>query len=119
MKLDYKKDDLCRTCFFSLLRFFWQTYDTVIARILIDKFGLSQLNSGIVMALDNILALILLPVFGALSDRSNHKKGRRTPFVIIGTIIGALAFMGLSFVDNMQSQAIDASGDHNPKNCLR
>lgn len=114
MKLDYKKTIYVGLAFF-IITIFWQTYDTVIARILIDKFGLSQLNSGIVMALDNILALILLPVFGALSDRSNHKKGRRTPFVIIGTIIGALAFMGLSFVDNMQSQAIDASGDHNPK----
>lgn len=106
MKLNYKRTIYVGLAFF-IITMFWSTYDVVIARILIDKFGLSQTASGVVMALDNILALVLLPVFGALSDRSNHKKGRRTPFIIVGTIVGALAFMGLSYSDHLQSVKVE------------
>ncbi len=74
---------------------------------MIDKFGLNQTTSGLVMALDNILALFMLPIFGAISDKSNHKKGRRTPFVIIGTVVAAFAFMSLSFMDNIQTARIE------------
>ena len=108
MKLDYKKIFFVGLAFF-IITIFWQTYDNIIAKIMIDKFGLNQTTSGIVMALDNILALFMLPLFGALSDRSNSKRGRRTPFVIIGTVIAAFAFMGLSFMDNYQTNLIQNS----------
>lgn len=106
MKLNYKKVFYVGLAFF-LITIFWQTYDSIIAKILIDKFGLNHFWSGVVMALDNILALILLPLFGAISDRTNHKKGRRTPFVIVGTIVAAFAFMALTFVDNAQTTKIN------------
>ncbi len=108
MKLDYKKIFFVGLAFF-IITIFWQTYDNIIAKIMIDKFGLNQTTSGIVMALDNILALFMLPIFGALSDRSNAKRGRRTPFVIVGTVIAAFAFMGLSFMDNYQTNLIQNS----------
>ena len=54
------------------------------------------------MALDNILALFMLPLFGAISDKHKGKMGRRTPFILIGTIVAAVAFVCLSFVDNHQ-----------------
>ena len=106
MKLDYKKTFYVGLAFF-IITIFWQTYDNIIAKIMIDKFGLNQTASGFVMALDNILALFMLPLFGAISDKSNHKKGRRTPFVIIGTIVAAFAFMSLSFMDNIQTKRIE------------
>ena len=106
MKLNYKKTFYVGLAFF-IITIFWQTYDNIIGKIMIDKFGLNQTASGLVMALDNILALFMLPIFGALSDRSNHKKGRRTPFVIIGTIVAAFAFMSLSFMDNIQTARIE------------
>ncbi len=108
MKLNYKKTILIGLAFF-IITIFWQTYDNIIAKIMIDKFGLNQTASGIIMALDNILALFLLPLFGALSDRANRKKGRRTPFIIVGTVIAAFAFMGLSFMDNYQTTLIEDS----------
>lgn len=107
MKLDTKKIFYVGLAFF-LITLFWQTYDNIIAKILIDKFGLNQTLSGIVMALDNVLALILLPFFGWLSDRTNTKIGKRTPYIIVGTIIAAFAFMGLSFVDNQQQLQLEA-----------
>ena len=44
------------------------------------------------MALDNIFALILLPVFGAWSDRVNSKRGKRTP-VYTGGNDSSVVFM--------------------------
>jgi len=106
MKLDYKKTFYVGLAFF-IITIFWQTYDSIITKILIDKFGLNQTWSGVVMALDNILALFMLPLFGAISDKTNHKLGRRTPYVIVGTIVAAFAFIGLSFVDNLQTARIE------------
>ena len=86
MKLNYKKI-ICVGFAFFLISMFWQVYDTVISKILIDSFGLNQTWSGVVMALDNIIAVILLPVFGKLSDDTNTKWGKRTPYIVIGTVL--------------------------------
>ena len=101
MKLNYKRTLLVGFAFF-LICAFWQAYDTIIPKILTDKFGLSQSVSGAVMAVDNLLALFLLPWFGAISDRTNTRIGKRKPFVIVGTIIACVAFLLLSFADNAQ-----------------
>lgn len=102
MKLNYKKVFYVGLAFF-LVSIFWQTYDSVITKILIDKFGLNQTWSGVVMALDNVLALFLIPLFGGLSDKHNSKLGKRTPYIIVGTVVAAFAFMGLTFSDNYQT----------------
>lgn len=101
MKLNYKRVIFVGFAFF-LICTFWQAYDTIIPKILTDKFGMSQSNSGIIMALDNVLALFMLPLFGALSDKSASKIGKRTPYIIVGTVAAVIAFMALTFADNMQ-----------------
>ena len=105
MKLNYKRTILVGFAFF-LISAFWQSYDATIALTLTNKFGMSQTWSGVIMALDNILALFLLPLFGTLSDKHKGKAGRRTPFIRFGTLIAAIALVGLSFVDNMQLQNV-------------
>ena len=107
MKLNYKRTILVGFAFF-LISAFWQAYDATIALTLTNKFGMNQTWSGVVMALDNILALFLLPLFGTLSDKHRGKSGRRTPFIRLGTIVAAIALVGLSFVDNMQLKNIQA-----------
>ncbi len=101
MKLNYKRTLLVGFAFF-LICTFWQAYDNIIPKILTDKFGMSHVYSGAIMALDNVLAVFLLPIFGAISDKKRSKMGKRTPFILVGTIIAAVAFIGLSFVDNIQ-----------------
>ncbi|MFA5526022.1 MAG: MFS transporter [Acholeplasmataceae bacterium] len=108
MKLNYKKIVYIGLIFF-IISLFWQTYDMMIARTMIDKFGLNQTWSGIVMAVDNIMAVILLPLFGALSDKSNAKLGRRTPYIIVGTLLSAFAFMALSYADYHQTLQIQST----------
>ncbi len=106
MKLNYKRTMLVGFAFF-LICAFWQIYDVTIAMTLTSKFGLSQTASGVVMALDNILALFMLPLFGGISDRCKSKSGRRTPFVRTGTILAVVFLMVLSFVDNAQLKNIE------------
>ena len=101
MKLSYKKTVLVGFAFF-LICAFWQAYDNTIPLILTNKFGMSQGWSGVIMALDNVLALFMLPLFGAISDRCKSPRGRRTPFIVVGTLIAAVALMALSFADNAQ-----------------
>ena len=108
MKLNYRNTFYVGLIFF-IISLFWQTYDMMIARTMIDKFGLNQTWSGIVMAVDNVMAVILLPLFGALSDKSNSKKGRRTPYIIVGTVLSAVAFMALSYADYVQTLKIQAT----------
>ncbi len=107
MKLNYKRTILVGFAFF-LISAFWQAYDATIPVILTNKFGMSQTWSGVIMALDNILAVFMLPFFGALSDKRNTRFGKRTPFITFGTILAAIAILCLSFVDNAQLRNIGA-----------
>ncbi|MBO5218436.1 MAG: MFS transporter [Clostridia bacterium] len=108
MKLNYTRTLLVGFAFFSIIAF-WQAYDSIVPKILTDKFGLNQIWSGAIMALDNILAVVLLPVFGAVSDKHNGRYGRRTPFIVVGTVAASIALLLLSIADNMQRAALEAN----------
>ena len=108
-KLNTKRVILVGFAFF-LISAFWQAYDAIVPLMLTNRFGLLQTFSGAVMALDNVLALFLLPLFGALSDKTKHKMGKRTPYILIGTICAIIAFVILTFVDNMQLLAVHNAG---------
>ncbi len=110
MKLNYRRTLFVGFAFF-LICAFWQAYDSIIPKILTDKFGMSQANSGIVMALDNVLALFMLPLFGTLSDKCRSKLGKRTPFILFGTVAAAVLLVVLSFADGMQLENIAAVRD--------
>ena len=106
MKLNYKRTIFVGFAFF-LICAFWQIYDVTIAMTLTSKFGLSQTASGVVMALDNILALFMLPLFGKISDNHKGNAGRRTPFIRTGTVLAVVFLMLLSIVDYMQLSNIE------------
>lgn len=113
MKLNYKRTIFVGFAFF-LICAFWQAYDTIIPKILTDKFGMSQSWSGAIMGLDNILALFLLPLFGVISDKTKSPRGKRTPFIIFGTLVSAVFLIVLSFADGMQLKNIEAVAPTNP-----
>ncbi len=101
MKLNYKRVLLVGMAFF-LISAFWQAYDAIIPLIMTNHFGLPQSVSGAVMSIDNVLAVFLLPVFGALSDKVSTRFGRRTPFIFFGTIAAVITFVCLTLIDNYQ-----------------
>ncbi|MFA5542412.1 MAG: MFS transporter [Bacilli bacterium] len=109
MKLDYKKT-LYIGLAFLIISMFWQVYDNIIAKMLINSFGFNQTISGFILALDNIVALALLPLFGALSDKTKHKKGRRTPYIFYGVILSSILFIGVAVMDSYQIQAVQDAG---------
>lgn len=100
MKLNYKKTILVGFAFF-LISAFWQAYDKAIPLILVEKFGMNQTLSGFIMALDNILAVFMLPLFGSLSDKTNTRFGRRTPFIFCGTILAIVSFVFIPIINNI------------------
>ena len=100
MKLNNKRTILVGLAFLSICAF-WQMYDNVIPLILRETFGMDESLTGAVMAIDNILALFLLPFFGGLSDRSHNKRlGKRTPFILCGTAAAVILMNILPALDN-------------------
>lgn len=100
--LDWKRTILVTLPFAGALAF-WQAYDGIIPLILRDTFHLGDTLAGGVMALDNVCALFLLPLFGSLSDRCHSCLGRRTPFIIIGSLLAALLIPLLAVADRLAS----------------
>lgn len=95
MKLNVKNTVFVGLVFLSI-SMFWQVYDNIVSKILAGTFGLDNAVRGIVMALDNIVALFMLPLFGTLSDKSKRCRfGRRTPYIVVGTVLSALTFVAV------------------------
>lgn len=94
MKLNYRSTLLVGFAFFSIT-LFWQVYDSMIPKVLENVFGFSNTMRGFIMALDNIVALAMLPLFGHLSDRTKTRFGKRTPYIVCGTILSAAAFVAV------------------------
>ena len=109
MKLNYKRTILVGMAFF-LISAFWQAYDAIIPLILTNRFGLPEVASGAIMSFDNILAVFLLPIFGAISDKITTKRGKRTPFIFVGTIAAIVSFISLTFIDNYQLARVISAG---------
>lgn len=111
LKLNRKRTCLIGFAFFGIL-LLWQVYDSWCPTFLTDIFarrmyGMSsaelkageadkilnvQWLVGIIMACDNLAALVLLPIFGNLSDRTSTRIGKRMPYILIGTFVSAFAF---------------------------
>lgn len=109
MKLNYKRVLLVGMAFF-LISAFWQAYDAIVPLILTNHFGFPQTASGAVMSIDNILAVFLLPIFGAVSDKVNTRFGKRTPFILFGSVAAMVSFVALTFIDNYQIAKVVAAG---------
>ena len=102
MKLDNKRTITIGFAFLAISAF-WQMYDNIIPLILKYSFNIGDTLSGGIMALDNIFALIMLPLFGAWSDKVNHKRGKRTPFIFVGTVIAVAAMLLLPLAANSRN----------------
>ena len=111
LKLNYRRTALIGFAFFGIL-LLWQVYDSWCPTFLTDIFahriyGMTsaelklsdpekildvQWIVGVIMACDNLAALILLPIFGRLSDKTHTPIGKRMPYILVGTLVSAVAF---------------------------
>ncbi len=99
MKLNNKRTFLVGLAFLSICAF-WQMYDNVVNLILKETFHMNETYAGFIMALDNVLALFLLPFFGSLSDRTHTKIGKRMPYILFGSIAAIILMNLLPILDN-------------------
>ncbi len=100
MKLNYKRTFLIGLAFMAISSF-WQLYNNAVPLMLKNTFGVSDTVSGFVMAADNVLAVFLLPLFGALSDRTRTPIGKRMPYIVVGSLMAA-GLMMLIPLSNMR-----------------
>lgn len=98
MKLNYKRTFFIGLAFLSISAF-WQMYDNIIPLMLQNTFGLGETLTGALMAADNVLALFLLPIFGALSDKVEAGFGKRMPFIVGGTVLAVILMLILPAAD--------------------
>lgn len=98
MTLNNKRTVLIGFAFLSICAF-WQLYDTIIPLILRDTFEMGDTVAGQIMALDNLLALFMLPLFGRLSDKCNTPFGKRMPFIVGGTLAAVILMVLLPKTD--------------------
>ena len=98
MKLNYKRTFLVGLAFLSISAF-WQMYDSIVPLILQNTFHLNESVIGGIMAIDNVLAVFLLPIIGTLSDKVSTPLGKRTPFIIGGTAAAVCLMMLLPYAD--------------------
>ena len=110
-KLDHKRTFTIGFAFFGIL-LLWGIYNGTCPYFLTELFqkaipGSDELEVqylvGIVMAMDNIAALIMLPLFGAWSDKAHTKLGKRMPFIIIGAVCTAVVMPFLPIAVNSGS----------------
>ena len=99
MKLNTRRTILTGLAFLSICAF-WQMYDNIIPLILTKTFHMNETFSGAIMAADNILALFLLPFFGARSDKTHTKIGKRMPYILFGTSCAVILMNLLPIIDN-------------------
>ena len=100
MKLNTKRTFIIGIAFMAICAF-WQLYDNVVPLLLKYTFGIeNEIISGGIMALDNIFALFMLPVFGALSDRTHTKIGKRMPYIVFGTFSAVVVMMFMPIAAN-------------------
>lgn len=102
MKLNYKRTFFVGLAFMSICAF-WQMYDNIIPLILANSFKLNETLTGAIMAADNVLAVVLLPLLGAWSDKVDTRYGKRTPFIVAGTVLAVIFMMLIPAADNSRN----------------
>ncbi|GAA0342629.1 SLC45 family MFS transporter [Bacillus carboniphilus] len=95
----YSKIFVIGSGFFALM-LVWTFYNAYMPLILGDYID-SKAVRGAIMGLDNLLAVLLIPVIGAWSDRMSTRIGNRLPFLVVGMPIAALTFILIPFVSTI------------------
>jgi maltose/moltooligosaccharide transporter len=93
--LNVKRTILISFSFLTVL-LAWSFFNFKVPLLLNDILGNNpyrDIIKGVIMAMDNIIAVVVQPFFGDLSDRTKSKYGRRMPYIMIGTTFSAIFFI--------------------------
>lgn len=105
MRLRKRRTVIVGFAFLSIMAFS-QLYDTIVPLILDNSFNMTESQIGLFMAIDNVLAIFLMPLFGVASDKTSTRLGKRTPYIIIGCIASCIAMYFMPFYANRKDIAM-------------
>ncbi len=100
-KLNFKKTALIGFGFMAV-SLAWAMYSANVP-LLLEKHINNSVLIGLIMSIDNVLAVVMQPVIGALSDKTHTRRGRRLPYILIGMPVSAVLF---SFIPLSTSLAL-------------
>ena len=100
-KMKWGRSILISLPFFAVT-IFWQAYDYIVPLMLTQHYKLSTTVYSAIMSIDNVVALVFLPLFGILSDKIHGPLGRRSPLILLGTVGGLIGFLGMAAADAQQ-----------------
>lgn len=93
-RLDYLKI----TIYGFALAALWSSLHSIVLPLrLLDMVAEAEKNTylGLLTFAGLLLAMIVQPITGAISDRSGFKWGRRRPYILIGSLLGVLLLPGI------------------------
>ncbi len=82
-------------------------YDTYVP-IFLSKYIGSMSLVGFIMTIDNILAIFLIPIVSAWSDRTNTRIGRRMPYILVLLPLTAIFFGAIPYAAGASLAALIA-----------
>jgi Na+/melibiose symporter-like transporter len=101
-KSTFRRSDYLKiTVFGFALAALWGCLHTIIIPTrLLDFVPLAEKSTylGLLTFVGLMLAIIVQPIAGAISDRSGFSWGRRRPFILAGTLVAMLFLSGIGWV---------------------
>src|SRR5581483_5482613 len=93
-------DQMNINAFWIANNFHWQALLAIVLPSMVVKFlgdANKDINLALVVVWGTIIAVIVNPLVGAISDYATFRMGRRRPFMIIGTVFNVIALVLFAF----------------------
>jgi Na+/melibiose symporter-like transporter len=85
------------------LSYLWNSLHPIVLPTLVPLVAPANLKGsalGIMTSLGLLLAVVVQPVAGAVSDRTSSRWGRRKPFILFGTLFDLVFLVGIALAGN-------------------
>src|SRR6266496_6601112 len=93
-------DQININVFWIANNFHWQALLAIVIPSMVAKLlgdAHKDINLTLVVAWGTLVAVIVNPLVGAISDYATFRMGRRRPFMIIGTILNVVVLAAFAF----------------------
>src|SRR5579864_2090159 len=92
--------------FWFAMSFHWGALLTVVIPAEVLRFVPEAQKGtylGLLFASGAVMAMVISPISGALSDRSTLAMGRRRPFVVAGVLVNCVGLVGMRYAPTYAS----------------
>src|SRR5713226_5770298 len=80
--------------------FHWQALLAIVIPSMVAKFldpAQKDINLALVVIWGTLVAVVVNPLVGAISDYATFRMGRRRPFMIVGTVLNVIVLVLFAF----------------------